>query len=294
VSGSIDKFLKAMRWAADSDQVGYSQSDRTSVWGNFFGSGRYNADCSSLVIGALKYAGFDTGDATYTGNMSSELTARGWKRVKADGNPQAGDILLNDRDHTAVYLGNGLLAQASQDECGGYSGGARGDQTGCEVNIRGYYSYPWDCYLRWTGAGASSSGSSTPKAKVPPSPQYRVFARGKWGAWKKDGACAGTSGTAIYDFEAKGLGPHGWFQLTLEGGTVLPRNAKNTKHAKRVIGITVYYDTDRSKYGAWYEAVYRVQTASGAWLKWEHDDNDGGAGDDRNAICRVRLKLAQC
>ena len=145
---SLQRFCDAMRWAADSDQVGYSQSDRWDV--EFFGSGSYNADCSSLVIQALRYAGFDTGDATYTGNMRHELCARGWKVVVPNGSPQAGDILLNDGNHVAAWLGD-CLAQASIDENGNIAGGARGDQTGQEVNTRGYYSYPWDCYLRYTG-----------------------------------------------------------------------------------------------------------------------------------------------
>lgn len=143
--GDIRKAIDAMRWAADSNRVGYSQSDRWGV--DFYGGGYYNADCSSLVIQALRYAGYDTGNATYTGNMSGELCARGWTRVPADGNPQPGDILLNDVNHVAMWLGD-CLAQASIDENGNIAGGARGDQTGAEVNTRGYYDYPWDCYLR--------------------------------------------------------------------------------------------------------------------------------------------------
>ena len=145
---SLQRFCDAMRWAADSDQVGYSQSDRWDV--EFFGGGSYNADCSSLVIQALRYAGFDTGGATYTGNMSGELCARGWERLSPDADLLPGDILLNDGNHVAAWLGD-CLAQASIDENGNIAGGARGDQTGWEVNTRGWYSYPWDCVLRHTG-----------------------------------------------------------------------------------------------------------------------------------------------
>lgn len=145
--GSITKFCDAMRWAADSDQVGYSQSDRESLKASsFFKSGLYNTDCSKLVIEALKYAGFDTGSSTYTGNMSANLTARGWRRVKPNGKPQKGYILLNDANHVAVWLGD-CLAQASIDEHGNIAGGSPGDQTHNEVNTRSYYNYPWDCYL---------------------------------------------------------------------------------------------------------------------------------------------------
>ena len=124
------------------------------------------------------------------------------------------------------------------------------------------------------------------KAERPASPEYRCFRDGKWRPWRKDGASCGVSGTAIYDLDFRNLGPKGWFRLTLEGGKVLRRNRNNTAHAKRVIGVEVVYGSD-----AW-ECVYRVQTASGAWLKWEHDARDGGAGDDVNALCRLQLRLA--
>ena len=162
--GSIQKFCDAMRWAADSDQVGYSQTDRYSLGaGDFFGGGRYNTDCSALVIAALQYAGFDTGGASYTGNMSDALCARGWERLSPWVDLKAGDILLNDSDHVAAWLGD-CLAQASIDENGNIAGGSRGDQSGWEVNTRDFYSYPWDCILRYTGksdySGGSSSGST--------------------------------------------------------------------------------------------------------------------------------------
>lgn len=143
--GSIGAFCDAMRWAADSDQVGYSQSDRWNIV--FYGDGRYNVDCSSLVISALDYAGFDTNGASYTGDMWAALSTRGWQRLSPDVSLKRGDILLNDGCHVAAWLGD-CLAQASIDENGGIAGGRAGDQTGNEVNTRGYYDYPWDCVLR--------------------------------------------------------------------------------------------------------------------------------------------------
>lgn len=291
--GSIEKFISAIRWAADSDKVGYDQGDRTTV--RFYSSKPTESDCSWLVVAALRHAGFETGGASYTGNMAEELCKHGWKRVANDGNPQAGDILLNHVNHVAVWLGD-CLAQASSDENGDIRGGRAGDQTGDEVNTRGYYNYPWDCYLRWTGVRDTPSQAAKPVAakKTPPCPKYRAFFGGKWQVWMTDGKQAGASGTPIYDFEAKGLGSKGWFQLTLEGGVVLPKNKRNEKRAKRVIGITVYYDTDVSKYGRYYEAYYRVRPKGRDWLKWETDDLDGGAGDDRNAVCCFQMKLRRC
>lgn len=151
---SVSTLVNRMRYWCAVANLGYSQADR---WN--FNASVGNCDCSSLVIHCLREAGFDTGSATYTGNLSSNLVARGWKRLPVDGRPQAGDILLNDVHHVAVYLGGGQLAQASISEKGTVSGKA-GDQTGRETNIRGYYDYPWSCYLRYMGAQSSAPAST--------------------------------------------------------------------------------------------------------------------------------------
>lgn len=142
---SIDTLCDRMRYWCDEGNLGYCQEHR---WDIYEGG---EADCSSLVIHCLQEAGFDTGDASYTGNMSDELCARGWRRVANDGHPQRGDVLLNDVHHTAVYIGDGLLCQASRNENHGANGGQPGDQDGWETNTRGYYDYPWNCYLRYGG-----------------------------------------------------------------------------------------------------------------------------------------------
>ncbi|MCT6811286.1 MAG: peptidoglycan hydrolase, partial [Bifidobacterium sp.] len=85
---SVAKLIERMRYWCVEANMGYSQSDR---W-NFNPAGG-NCDCSSLVIHCLQEAGFDTGGASYTGNLSANLTARGWARVGNNGNPQPGDIL---------------------------------------------------------------------------------------------------------------------------------------------------------------------------------------------------------
>ncbi len=153
--GSIKKLIARMIYWCVTVSLGYDQSNRQ----DFRDGGE--TDCSALVLYALREAGFDTGRATYTGNMRSELTVRGWKVVANNGKPQAGDILLNDRNHVAVYIGDGKLAQASIDENGRITGGKGGDQSGRETNISNYYNYPWNCYLRWTGANDSGSTPST-------------------------------------------------------------------------------------------------------------------------------------
>lgn len=41
----------------------------------------------------------------------------------------------------------------------------------------------------------------------------------------------------------------------------------------------------------YYVAKYRVSPLGKDYLKWEHDDQDGGAGDDVNGIDRLQLTL---
>lgn len=148
--GDLNKAVDRMRYWCLEGNLGYDQSNR---WDIREGG---ECDCSSLVIRVLQEAGFDTGSASYTGNMSANLTARGWKRMPNDGNPQFGDVLLNDTHHTALFLGGGQLGQASIDENGNATGGQAGDQ-GNETNVKGYYNYPWSCYLRWGGTAVTPS-----------------------------------------------------------------------------------------------------------------------------------------
>lgn len=207
---SLQEFCDAMRWAADSDQVGYSQSDRDSLqpW-DFFTDGLFNTDCSILGINALKRAGFDTGWATYSGNLSDALCAHGWVRLSPDVDLEPGDILLNDSSHVAVWLGD-CIAQASIDENGNIAGGARGDQTGWEVNTCGYYDYPWDCILRYEGEDeepAQDPGDPVNDAGL----FYRVHSQDLgWLTPVHDGQTAGTTGFGLRMEALKITPPEGW------------------------------------------------------------------------------------
>ena len=156
---NVNTFINRMKWWCLYGNLGYDQYQR---W-NFFVGGE--VDCSSLVIKVLQEAGQDTGGATYTGNLSANLVARGWQRIIPNGNPQPGDILLNDVHHVAVYVGNGQLAQASIDERGRASGGQTGDQSH-ETNVKPYYNYPWNAYLRYSGGSTPSTHATSSKPAV--------------------------------------------------------------------------------------------------------------------------------
>lgn len=142
-SKAIDAFVNFMIKIANDDSHGYTQGDYR--WGQF---GDY--DCSALVITALRHAGLDTGAADNTRDMRQELTKHGFDWLTSPSSLEKGDILLWENNHTAVYIGNGLIAHAIENEFGGIMGGKPGDQTGREIRIQTYASFSksWDGILR--------------------------------------------------------------------------------------------------------------------------------------------------
>ncbi|EHL17374.1 hypothetical protein HMPREF9630_00541 [Peptoanaerobacter stomatis] len=149
----VEKAVQFMIKTAIDNKAGYDQEYR---WGE---KGDY--DCSSLTITAFEKAGFPVKSkygATYTGNMKSAFISCGFKDVRNIVNLSTGaglvrgDVLLNEVHHVAVYIGNGLIVQASINELGRATGGRPGDQTGYEINISQYKNYHrggWDCVLRY-------------------------------------------------------------------------------------------------------------------------------------------------
>ena len=130
----------AVKWAlsiAKDYGHGYDQNNR---WGPDY-------DCSSLVISAYKQAGVPL-TCTYTGNMLNDMLSKGFFIV--GGSKQAGDVLLNvTKGHTALYVGNNQIVQASISENGTARAGTPGDQTGKEISVCTYYNFPWEYVLRY-------------------------------------------------------------------------------------------------------------------------------------------------
>ena len=135
---------KGVQWAiaiANDDSHGYSQSVR---WGPSY-------DCSSFMTSAMRQAGFNIGggEGVYTGNMIEYFTAAGFTWHPAPANRhlpasilQRGDIMLNTRHHTQMYIGNNQDVNA-----GSTKSGIR------VVSHNEYYTYGspqgWDGYLRY-------------------------------------------------------------------------------------------------------------------------------------------------
>lgn len=146
----------AAAWAekmARDDAHGYDQTGR---WGPDY-------DCSSLVITAYKQAGVGL-VCTYTGNMKADMLSRGFRDVtkkvnlKTGQGLERGDVLLHERSHTAMALGNGKLVHAAGNEYGRATGGRTGDQTGKEICVTGYFNFPWEWVLRYEGKARADEG----------------------------------------------------------------------------------------------------------------------------------------
>lgn len=117
--------------AANNNRIGYDQYQRQTYW-NELQKVNYDpskitvaceADCSAGVIANVKAAGHILGkpelqkvSCTYTGNMRAGLTAAGFacltesKYLTSSVYLVAGDILLNDKHHTATAVTNGTQA----------------------------------------------------------------------------------------------------------------------------------------------------------------------------------------
>lgn len=139
---------KAINWAvsiANDNSHGYDQLHR---WGPDY-------DCSSLLISAWQQAGVpvQANGATYTGNMKNVFVKCGFEAIKFSRSVslKRGDVLLNEKHHTAMYIGDGKVVMASINEQGKAVGGRTGDQTGREILTCNYYvpSYGWDYILRY-------------------------------------------------------------------------------------------------------------------------------------------------
>ena len=139
---------KAINWAvsiANDNSHGYDQLHR---WGPDY-------DCSSLLISAWQQAGVpvQANGATYTGNMKNVFIKCGFEAIKFNRSVslKRGDVLLNEKHHTAMYIGDGKVVMASINENGKAVGGRTGDQTGKEILTCNYYvpSYGWDYVLRY-------------------------------------------------------------------------------------------------------------------------------------------------
>lgn len=168
-----DEAVRLALKIANDPAHGYDQGNR---WGPDY-------DCSSFIISVWQDVGvpLKTAGASYTGNMRSAALSVGFRDVTAQVNRQTGaglqigDILLNERSHVAMFVGNGNLVHASINEFNGITGGKPGDQTGREIGVRSYYNSPWDCVLRY----GEDKPTEKPTAKISGLPELRRGDKGE-------------------------------------------------------------------------------------------------------------------
>lgn len=176
------------RRICDQEDVGYSQPDRRTWYANADWEGHVsspqNADCSSLVCGAICYGIHDTygtawGHAAlpeindhWTGNMRQGLEARGFNEVPWNdsdltpaGGFRVGDVILSaanegGRGHVVIAVEDGgdpLVSEAWIAEDGSIDG-YLGDSTGQETRTVRYSGHPHTHAGAWTSCHRFDEG----------------------------------------------------------------------------------------------------------------------------------------
>lgn len=176
------------RRICDQENVGYSQPDRRTWYANADWEGHVsspqNADCSSLVCGAICYGIHDTYGASWrhaalpeindhwTGNMRPGLEARGFSEVPWNdsdltpaGGFRVGDVILSaanegGRGHVVIAVEDGgdpLVSEAWIAEDGSIDG-YLGDSTGQETRTVRYSSHPHTQSGAWTSCHRFDEG----------------------------------------------------------------------------------------------------------------------------------------
>ena len=206
----------------NDDRFGYSQYERygsseTVTWnieGRDYTINVGDFDCSSSDIKAwqlaLKYTDYEGAldGATYTGNIRSVFENSGLFYSSYD-DAKRGDVYLNDECHTAMcqdggsdgVFGYDCLSEFCISELGTIYG-ERGDQTGYEAYIHGYYDYPWNATLHYNGNADASRKAVEKVAKQEPGAAvnnaglyYRAHVQNLgWCDAVHDGQTAGTVG----------------------------------------------------------------------------------------------------
>ena len=129
-SAVAEKIAKAMEQACANDNIGYDQSQRTTLyarakevnWDLSKITSKCECDCSSLVAVCVNAAGISVSKDIYTGNEKTALANTGGFTVYTDSKYiggsdylKRGDILLGS-GHTAVVLSDGGKSEVKEPE----------------------------------------------------------------------------------------------------------------------------------------------------------------------------------
>ena len=143
-NGDVEAFVKWCEDIAADDSHGYDQTYRDGP----------DYDCASLIMHGLNSAmGIPMLPAYNVRGLWNGLPEYGWVQHGSEANSASnlvrGDILIAYGAHTALYIGNNRVVQASINEFGDITGGQTGDQTGQEIAAGPFYSFPWTGFLRY-------------------------------------------------------------------------------------------------------------------------------------------------
>lgn len=148
-SEGVKQALTTAFQIAQDDSHGYSQKTRY---------GNPNYDCSSFVITCWESAGTGVKSqykAKTTWNMKKAFLESGlfeWiPGTQTVETLQPGDVLLNQKQHTEMYIGNGMMIGAHGD-----FDGSNGDGNGREIGVCPY-SGKWEGVLRYKGDASNLS-----------------------------------------------------------------------------------------------------------------------------------------
>ena len=139
---------------------GYSQPHRDWLTVRRLESGTAETDCSYGVGWWLYKGGYlDENPAFSTATMVGYFRGLGWEVIDANAGFVAlerNDVLLR-QGHTALYIGDGMQAEALRDEnhAAGYEGTTPGDQDGGETVVRPL-TFDWDWVIRKPGVKPSA------------------------------------------------------------------------------------------------------------------------------------------
>lgn len=139
---------------------GYSQPHRDWLTFERLENGTAETDCSYGVGQWLAWGGYiDENPGFSTAYEREWLTDHGFEAIDANAGYvrlERNDVLLR-KGHTALYIGDGMQAEALRDEnhAAGYEGTTPGDQDGGETMVR-QLTFDWDWVIRKPGPRPSA------------------------------------------------------------------------------------------------------------------------------------------
>ena len=213
-----------------------------------------------------------------------------------------GDLYLNEANHVAMCQTQtpDVLSEFSWGDNGAY-GNRRGDQSGNEASVHGYYDYPWDGILHYNGKADSTTATTktttTTKPTTTPEPVYAVRPVG--GSWFSDmkglkdtggssDTYAGQYKKSIGYIAAKNVGKYQAYTKKNKWLDYVNKFDKNDLEngcagdGTAILGFRI----TSNKY------KYRAHLTTGAWTAWKTGSTSTYVGNLKTPIDAIQIKKA--